>query len=71
MRPDRAVQSAGMLGVAGNVNDLAGEEAFEQPVLVQYDGLLPHGQLIRERGLAGGHLAAEEDQLGHGPPIRH
>src|SRR4029079_14916955 len=47
----------------GYVGDLAGEEALEELVLNEEDGVAALGKIFRERRLPRCHLAAQEHQL--------
>src|SRR5262249_19119579 len=53
------------------VDDLAGKEMVQELVLNDENGAFSVGQLFRQGGLSGRHLAAQKHQLRDAWPIRH
>src|SRR4030095_5917680 len=66
VRPERVLQPGRVLDESRDVGDLARKQVIQEFVLNQENGILSLGQLSRERGLSGRHLAAQEDQLRRG-----
>lgn len=59
---ERRAETRRVLPERGDVDDLVREEVREPVVLHEQDGAGIGDDPLRERGLAGGHLAAEEDE---------